>query len=129
MHLSPFKYTSNRILITADEVLLPIEELDLLNFYAQQRLKKQLANFLCAYDFAAPKQKLFLICLQYDSIYRSLPDPGWWISDSPDFAKDFLTHSEHLAENRTASSSWSSYALEYRGISAMSWAMPTEKKL
>ncbi len=26
---------------------------------------------------AAEKQKFLLICLQYDAIYRSLPDPVW----------------------------------------------------
>ena len=44
-----------------------------------------------------------MICLQYDSIYRSLPDPVWWISGSPTFAElfaeDFLTHLKRLAEN------------------------------
>ena len=52
---------------------------------------------------AGPAQKFLLICLQYDSIYRSLPDPVWWISGSPDFAElfaeDFLAHLKRLAEN------------------------------
>ena len=52
---------------------------------------------------ADPKQKFLLICLQYDSIYRSLPDPVWWISGSPAFAElfaeDFLAHLKRLAEN------------------------------
>jgi hypothetical protein len=52
---------------------------------------------------AGPAQKFLLICLQYDSIYRDLPDPVWWISGSPDFAalfaEGFLAHLKQLAEN------------------------------
>ena len=53
---------------------------------------------------ADPKQKFLLICLQYDSIYRTLPDPVWWISGSPSpafaelFAEGFLAHLKRLAE-------------------------------
>lgn len=51
---------------------------------------------------ADPKQKFLLICLQYDSIYRTLPDPVWWISGSPAFAElfaeGFLAHLKRLAE-------------------------------
>ena len=52
---------------------------------------------------ADSRQKFLLICLQYDSIYRSLPDPVWWISGTPAFAElfaeDFLAHLKRLAEN------------------------------
>ena len=51
---------------------------------------------------ADPKQKFLLICLQYDSIYRTLPDPVWWISGSPAFAElfaeGFLAHLKRLTE-------------------------------
>lgn len=51
---------------------------------------------------ADPRQKFLLICLQYDSIYRTLPDPIWWISGSPAFAElfaeGFLAHLKRLAE-------------------------------
>ena len=42
-------------------------------FLAVQRL-------LDSAEDADIKQKFLLICLQYDSIYRNLPDPIWWIS-------------------------------------------------
>jgi hypothetical protein len=35
------------------------------------------------------KQKFLLICLQYDSIYRNLPDPIWWISGNETLAELF----------------------------------------
>ncbi len=51
---------------------------------------------------ADPKQKFLLICLQYDSIYRALPDPVWWISGSPAFAElfadGFLAHLGRLSQ-------------------------------
>lgn len=51
---------------------------------------------------ADPKQRFLLICLQYDSIYRTLPDPVWWISGSPAFAElfaeGFLAHLKRLTE-------------------------------
>lgn len=54
-------------------------------------------------DTGDPHGKFLMICLQYDSIYRSLPDPVWWISGSPAFAElfaeDFLAHLKRLAEN------------------------------
>lgn len=53
---------------------------------------------------ADPKQKFLLICLQYDSIYRTLPDPVWWISGSPAFAElfaeGFLAHLGRLTETK-----------------------------
>ena len=55
-----------------------------------------------AAEQADPRQKFLLICLQYDSIYRTLPDPVWWISGSPAFAElfaeGFLAHLKRLTE-------------------------------
>lgn len=49
---------------------------------------------------AAGKQKFLLVCLQYDAIYRSLPDPVWWISGNPAaaelFAEGFTAHLKQL---------------------------------
>lgn len=46
--------------------------------------------------------KFLMICLQYDSIYRTLPDPVWWLSGSPAFAETFadgfLAHLKRLKE-------------------------------
>ena len=49
---------------------------------------------------AAGKQKFLLVCLQYDAIYRTLPDPVWWISGNPAaaelFAEGFIAHLKQL---------------------------------
>ena len=76
---------------------------DLCDYYQDfQDVQETIAQILHTAEQAAPKQKFLLICLQYDSIYRSLPDPVWWISGSPDFAElfaeDFLAHLKRLAE-------------------------------
>lgn len=54
-------------------------------------------------ESAEGKQKFLLVCLQYDAIYRTLPDPVWWISGNPVaaelFAEGFLTHLKQLDQN------------------------------
>ena len=49
-----------------------------------------------AAETAESKQKFLLICLQYDGMFRELPDPVWWISGQPEFAElfadGFLAH-------------------------------------
>lgn len=51
-------------------------------------------------DTGDPHGKFLMICLQYDSIYRTLPDPVWWLSGSPAFAEafadGFLAHLKRL---------------------------------
>ena len=53
-------------------------------------------------DTGDPHGKFLMICLQYDSIYRTLPDPVWWLSGSPAFAEafadGFLAHLKRLNE-------------------------------
>lgn len=53
-------------------------------------------------DTGDPHGKFLMICLQYDSIYRTLPDPIWWLSGSPVFAETFadgfLAHLKRLNE-------------------------------
>ena len=53
---------------------------------------------------AAEKQKFLLVCLQYDAIYRSLPDPVWWISGNPIaaelFAEGFFSHLKQLNQDK-----------------------------
>lgn len=56
-----------------------------------------------AAETAEGKRKFLLVCLQYDSIYRTLPDPVWWISGNPIiaelFADGFLAHLIQLDQN------------------------------
>lgn len=51
----------------------------------------------------SPQQKFLLICLQYDALFRTLPDPIWWISGNPAlselFAEGFLAHLQQLDQN------------------------------
>ena len=53
---------------------------------------------------AAGKQKFLLECLQYDAIYRSLPDPVWWISGNPAaaelFAEGFIARLKQLDQSK-----------------------------
>lgn len=53
-------------------------------------------------DTGDPHGKFLMICLQYDSIYRTLPDPVWWLSGSLAFAEafadGFLAHLKRLNE-------------------------------
>lgn len=53
-------------------------------------------------DTGDPHGKFLMICLQYDSIYCTLPDPVWWLSGSPAFAEafadGFLAHLKRLNE-------------------------------
>ena len=77
---------------------------DLCDYYQDyENVQETIAQIFHTAEQADPKQKFLMICLQYDSIYRSLPDPVWWISGSPAFAElfaeDFLAHLKRLAEN------------------------------
>ncbi len=53
-------------------------------------------------ELAEPKDRFLLICLQYDAIYRALPDPIWWISGNIElvelFSAGFLTRLRQLSE-------------------------------
>ena len=53
---------------------------------------------------AAGKQKFLLVCLQYDAVYRNLPDPVWWISGNPIaaelFAEGFIAHLKQLNQDK-----------------------------
>ena len=77
---------------------------DLCDYYQDYKdIQETIAQIFHTAEQADPRQKFLLICLQYDSIYRALPDPVWWISGSPDFAalfaEGFLAHLKQLAEN------------------------------
>lgn len=77
---------------------------DLCDYYQDdEQVREVVTQFFQTAEQADSRQKFLLICLQYDGIYRNLPDPVWWISGSPDFAalfaEDFLVHLRRLAEN------------------------------
>ena len=50
------------------------------------------------------KAKFLLVCLQYDAIYRTLPDPVWWISGNPAaaelFAEGFIARLKQLDQDK-----------------------------
>ena len=66
-----------------------------------------LTPFIDAAEKAEPKQRFLLMCLQYDAIYRALPEPVWWISGAPDlaalFSAGFVSHLRRLAEKEVES--------------------------
>ena len=77
---------------------------DLCDYYQDdEQVREVVTQFFQTAEQADSRQKFLLICLQYDGIYRDLPDPVWWISGSPDFAvlfaDGFLAHLKRLAEN------------------------------
>ena len=77
---------------------------DLCDYYQDdEQVREVVTQFFQTAEQADSRQKFLLICLQYDGIYRNLPDPVWWISGSPDFAalfaEGFLAHLKQLAEN------------------------------
>ena len=65
-------------------------------------VKAALTHLLDGADTGDPNGKFLMICLQYDSIYRALPDPVWWLSGNPAFAEafadGFLAHLKRLNE-------------------------------
>ena len=70
---------------------------DLCDYYQDYAdVRDLLAHLFDAAETAEPKQKFLLICLQYDGMFRDLPDPVWWISGQPEFAElfadGFLAH-------------------------------------
>lgn len=76
---------------------------DLCDYYQDHEyVQELLPQFFDAAESAEPKQKFLLICLQYDGMFRDLPDPIWWISGQPEFAElfadGFLAHLKRLGE-------------------------------
>lgn len=70
---------------------------DLCDYYQNLAdVRELLIQVLDASETAEPKQRFLLICLQYDAMFRTLPDPVWWISGQPEFAElfadGFLAH-------------------------------------
>lgn len=77
---------------------------DLCDYYQDYAdVRELLVKIFDAAETADPKQTFLLICLQYDAMFRSLPDPVWWISGSPAFIEPFtdgfLAHLKRLEQN------------------------------
>ena len=72
-----------------------------------ETVKAALTHLVDGADTGDPHGKFLMICLQYDSIYRALPDPVWWLSGSPAFAEafadGFLAHLKRLNEHEEVS--------------------------
>ena len=72
-----------------------------------ETVKTTLTHLVDGADTGDPHGKFLMICLQYDSIYRTLPDPVWWLSGSPAFAEafadGFLAHLRRLNEHEEVS--------------------------
>ena len=77
---------------------------DLCDYYQAdpETVRSVLAPLADGSDTEDPHGKFLMICLQYDGIYRTLPDPVWWLSGSPVFAEafadGFLAHLRRLHE-------------------------------
>lgn len=74
---------------------------DLCDYYQEYAdVQELLTQLFDTAENAEPKQKFLLICLQYDGMFRDLPDPVWWISGQPEFAElfadGFLAHLKML---------------------------------
>ena len=74
---------------------------DLCDYFESYEDVRELIDHLSE-SAAEGKQKFLLVCLQYDAIYRTLPDPVWWTSGNPLaaelFAEGFLAHLKHLEQ-------------------------------
>ena len=76
---------------------------DLCDYYQDYTdVQELLTQMFDTAETADPRQKFLLICLQYDGMFRDLPDPVWWISGQPEFtelfADGFLAHLKMLEE-------------------------------
>lgn len=76
---------------------------DLCDFYQDfNDVLEVLQKLLTATEQADSRQQFLLICLQYDGIFRALPDPIWWMSGNAVictcFTDHFLRHIRELAD-------------------------------
>ena len=76
---------------------------DLCDYYQDYTdVQELLTQMFDTAETADPRQKFLLICLQYNGMFRDLPDPVWWISGQPEFtelfADGFLAHLKMLEE-------------------------------
>ena len=83
---------------------------DLCDYYQDYTdVQELLTQMFDTAETADPRQKFLLICLQYDGMFRDLPDPVWWISGQPEFtelfADGFLAHLKMLEEAKEEATS------------------------
>lgn len=73
-------------------------------FESYEDVRELISGLSESAEDAAGKQKFLLVCLQYDAIYRTLPDPVWWISGNPAaaelFADGFVAHLKQMDQNK-----------------------------
>lgn len=67
-----------------------------------QGVWESVRQFVAEAARASPQRRFVLICLQYDAIYRTLPDPVWWISGNAEladlFSAGFIARLEQFTE-------------------------------
>lgn len=65
-------------------------------------VKDDLSQLFSAAETADVRQKFLLICLQYDALGQSLPNPIWWISGNPNiagvFADSYVLHLKQFCD-------------------------------
>lgn len=61
-----------------------------------------LGRFVADAERQEARKKFLLLCLQYDAIYRPLPDPVWWLSGNLEladlFSAGFVAHLQQFLE-------------------------------
>lgn len=77
---------------------------ELCDFYQDYSMvKEDLSQLFSAAETAEARQKFLLICLQYDGLGQSLPNPIWWISGNPNlagvFADSYVLHLKQLCDS------------------------------
>lgn len=77
---------------------------ELCDFYQDYSMvKEDLSQLFSAAETAEERQKFLLICLQYDGLGQSLPNPIWWISGNPNlagvFADNYVLHLKQLCDS------------------------------
>lgn len=77
---------------------------ELCDFYQDYSMvKEDLSQLFSAAETAGARQKFLLICLQYDGLGQSLPNPIWWISGNPNlagvFADSYVLHLKQLCDS------------------------------
>lgn len=76
---------------------------DLCEYHQDIRTVREILRLFAAEtERASPQKRFVLLCLQYDAIYRELPDPVWWLSGNMEladrFASGFVSRLGQLAE-------------------------------
>ena len=81
---------------------------ELCDFYQDYSMvKDDLDQLFSAAETAEGRQKFLLICLQYDGLGQTLPNPIWWISGNSilagTFADSYVLHLKQLCASEEVS--------------------------